>query len=847
MSKLLRLFMVVVVLIVVLAGAALTAAYALFDPNKLKPTITEAVEKATGRTLTISGKIGLKFSLIPTVTVDGVSLSNPVGFSRPDMLRVGRVELSLALLPLLHRQVEIAHIGVEKVDLLLETDAAGRGNWVQANGAPMTGTAGSGSGAPMGGTATQPATPAAPAGPATGQRPNISIQDITIDDARIATHIGATPAHVVDIQHLTLSAADNAPIQAAGTISIDSLIVKLTARTGALAALDTANEAAPWPVAVSLTSDGLTLTASGTIAHPLEKRGITLAVDGAIPDFKVLSAFVPGTALDKIHGLTIHAEASDASVGPSAGVLDLKIKSIDIGADGHLTDIAINGKGAAPIQIAAKFSRPGFEGAVGGTAGTLPWLMHAGVGPLAIDLTATGPSSKASVKGTIQDPRHQAGIAMDIAADIADLTQIVPAAPPGAKALTARVHFAGLTEPVTFQINSASGDLSGSLTGGTSPRPNVSGSLKSDRFDFDAFLGRTATAAPKSGEPLGKKIEEKAEAKAKEKLEEKVGLAKPEPKPTGNTDAVLPVTPLPFADLKKADAAIKFSFAKLRARDTDFAGLTGTVSLNGGVLRLDPFSVASPPMNVSLSVDAAQATPAVRAVVKSSGVPLALVLKLAGQPPIATGAAEVRMDVNGAGESAHAIAASLNGWTGVAVQNGVLDMQEIHQMMDRLGPFQLGGNGNTDLRCLAIRTDIKAGVAAISAGALGSAPLTAEAGGQINLGRETMDLQIRPRTRLGGIEVVVPVKVDGPWRQPAGKADFSPAAVGGAGLANILMGEKKAGTLPDPCPRALALARDTTPPPEAAPSAEPSPSALTPAAKAAPAVNILKNLLAPRR
>ena len=86
-----------------LAGAGVFLA--TFDPAAQKPRIEAAVEAATGRTLTLAGPIGIKLALVPTVTLEDVALANMPGGSRPEMARIRRVEVELALLPLLSRQV----------------------------------------------------------------------------------------------------------------------------------------------------------------------------------------------------------------------------------------------------------------------------------------------------------------------------------------------------------------------------------------------------------------------------------------------------------------------------------------------------------------------------------------------------------------------------------------------------------------------------------------------------------------------------------------------------------------------------------------------------------------------
>ena len=59
------------------------------------------MKQATGRDLTLKGRIRLGLSLQPTLTVEDVAFANPPGFSRPQMATLERLDLKLALIPLL--------------------------------------------------------------------------------------------------------------------------------------------------------------------------------------------------------------------------------------------------------------------------------------------------------------------------------------------------------------------------------------------------------------------------------------------------------------------------------------------------------------------------------------------------------------------------------------------------------------------------------------------------------------------------------------------------------------------------------------------------------------------------
>jgi uncharacterized protein involved in outer membrane biogenesis len=102
---------------------------ATYDYNKLKPQIARMVKDATGRELNLSGEINLDFGFAPALVVTDVTFANAPWGSQPEMIKIGKLRMHARLLPLLFKDVEVQHIGLEGVDVLLETDPGGRGNW----------------------------------------------------------------------------------------------------------------------------------------------------------------------------------------------------------------------------------------------------------------------------------------------------------------------------------------------------------------------------------------------------------------------------------------------------------------------------------------------------------------------------------------------------------------------------------------------------------------------------------------------------------------------------------------------------------------------------------------------
>lgn len=127
--RLLKIFGMVIGGLVALVLLALVAIWLFFDPNDYKDRITAAVHDSTGRTLLLPGKLTL--SVFPWVAVETgeASLGNPQGFGDEPFLTLKRAKMSVKLMPLLHRQLEVGRIEIDGLDLRLKQNAAGKGNW----------------------------------------------------------------------------------------------------------------------------------------------------------------------------------------------------------------------------------------------------------------------------------------------------------------------------------------------------------------------------------------------------------------------------------------------------------------------------------------------------------------------------------------------------------------------------------------------------------------------------------------------------------------------------------------------------------------------------------------------
>ena len=117
-----------VALVVVVFGAA-AIFLATIDANDYKDLIAKKVNEATGRTLTIDGDIDLSFFPWLGLELGQTQLSNAPGFGDDPFARVTEVHVKVALLPLLHREIQADTVSLKGLRLNLSRSEQGVTNW----------------------------------------------------------------------------------------------------------------------------------------------------------------------------------------------------------------------------------------------------------------------------------------------------------------------------------------------------------------------------------------------------------------------------------------------------------------------------------------------------------------------------------------------------------------------------------------------------------------------------------------------------------------------------------------------------------------------------------------------
>lgn len=112
----------------------------------LREEVQRRISAAVRRPVSI-GEVSVSTAWGLKVLVRDLSVGNAEGFSKEPLLKVREFRLGVSLFPLLRKRVQVGELALHGVEIVLETDAAGKGNWEGlVDVAPGAGGQGSGVG-----------------------------------------------------------------------------------------------------------------------------------------------------------------------------------------------------------------------------------------------------------------------------------------------------------------------------------------------------------------------------------------------------------------------------------------------------------------------------------------------------------------------------------------------------------------------------------------------------------------------------------------------------------------------------------------------------------------------------
>jgi len=447
MSKILKIVggLVILVVALVVAGVAVLKSQ---DLNAYRGALSEQVKAATGRDLTLAGDIKLDVSLNPSVYVEGVSFSNAPWGTRNDMAKVNLFEAKVKLLPMLSGNVEVSKLVLHGLEANLETNKDGVGNWVFSGGEQDASQMKSSSGGE-------------------GMSGLPVVRMVELRDIKI-TYKDGVSGETVSLELEGVNASSDgldSPLLFDLTGFFNQQRIKAEGKLGAISAL--MDSARPWPVSVSMNAPGVTVKVDGSVAQPMQGKGLDLhlTVDAEDP---VAAAKAAGVDIPPMPGVRLSGLLKDGGGGYSLEGLDAKIGSSDL-------------KGRLAVALGG--ARPGLDATLTSQNINLPELLPKG------SAAPAEPAGEGDGKVFPADPLPLQGLkAADVKLDFKAKSIKTGQIPVSDVALVVDLDNGHLNVP-TLKAGVAGGTIEGRVTldGGKST-PDLSLKVDSTGLDLGGLL-----------------------------------------------------------------------------------------------------------------------------------------------------------------------------------------------------------------------------------------------------------------------------------------------------------------------------------------------------------------------
>ena len=254
----LGIFVVLIIALIITVYAVLSS----YDFNKLKPKIARSVKDATGRELSLAGDIDLDIGLTPALVVEGVRFQNAPWGSRPDLAKIRRFEVQVALLPLITGNIEVKRLTLIEPDILIETDKSGKSNLEFETSKKVP-----------------PGEPEEESPAKEMKLPALTFKEVRIEKIRFTYKDGPSgETYAVNLDRLTTGAANiSAPVSLLLKGAYNRIPFEVGGTLGPIAALTDPERA--WPVKLTAKAGSVVITADGSIMDPMNGKGISLTVN----------------------------------------------------------------------------------------------------------------------------------------------------------------------------------------------------------------------------------------------------------------------------------------------------------------------------------------------------------------------------------------------------------------------------------------------------------------------------------------------------------------------------------------------------------------------------------------
>ena len=661
-----------------LAAAAVVMLFVkTLDAEVYKRALERELSSVLDRAVSI-GSLSFDLAVRPTVSVRDLRIANPPWASRPDFVTAASGEARLDLIALWKGRVEMRAVRLEGVDLLLERNAQGEGNW--PSGTPDRGTK-------------RAALP--------------DFGTVSLTDVHIGWRPGGGSVEQVRVDTAEATISDGVPFRVQALADYRESPMQLTVEANA--SLQAALNGEPWHLSVGLRPKGASLTLDVRLPSIASLEGVELGIEATGEHLDawsgILGRTLPGWGPYRLSAQTRYGRGSlqveDLSL--SLDGLPMQPSRLEIGSGKAVlganvdTRLAVEGKiGEAAFSLEASSAPLPELQTIGGVA---PLMLRAALadftlsanGSITPTADAVGFDLALTARGDALAPlRLLAGLPMSQPLPV-DLEARVAHAKEGYSARNIRGQVLGSTVSGDLAYTSAPRALlSGALNLGqlnltqtnlqafesAAPAPrsrDVAGAgapawLK--RFDADLSLriaaitglpvparnligrvhwrddvvrlqGLAATLAGTAvtgdgalrwsdGRP---QIDGKASIEVLDFAKLGGGAAKP-----GSRSAL--DNPLPLEPLRAFDASLQFDIARIAGAPVPIGKVAALASLRSGKLTIDLTSatVANAPVQGHVTVDASGRAWRVDAKAKADRIDVAALLRSPKRPATTSGA-----------------------------------------------------------------------------------------------------------------------------------------------------------------------------------------------------------------
>jgi hypothetical protein len=402
--------------------------------------------------------------------------------------------------------------------------------------------------------------------------------------------------------------------------------------------------------------------------------------------------------------------------------------------------------------------------------------------PYAFDMHVVAGTTHLDAKGAVTHPFDLGGLTANViftGADLANLYYLTGLALPSTPPYRLQAHFT--RDGRIYKLDNMTGtigrsDLKGNLgVNVTTGRPNFSADLTSHETyftDLGPLFGSSAPAAAvriaavKAGVPVDAALQESRNDQDQLHL--------------------LPDTPLAVDRLRQMDAKVSFHADRVISTDFPLRQLNLKLSLDHGVLDLNPvsFALAYGELAGKLKIDARKDVPNMAVDARLQNVKLQQFVP--GKNPPIEGVLEARAKLSGDGVSFHRVASNADGTFTAIVPRGTV-RQKFAELLgiDIDRAFLFSGDKDTTLRCVLADFQVKDGVMHARDVVFDSDVTTATGSGTVNLKDETLNMQLNGAPKkFTLVRVRAPITITGPLRNPSIGVKASGAiAQGGVALA----------------------------------------------------------------